>query len=207
MELVDAITRRRMVRAYRPDPVEPAVVDHLTDLARRAPSAGNCQGVDLLVLEGPDQVGAYWDVTLPAERRSGFRWQGLLVAPVLVVVAVRPGAYVERYAEPDKAATGLGAGTEAWPVPYWWVDAGAAIEHLLLGAVDAGLGACLFGLFDHEAAVAERFGVPSDRRLVATVSLGYPAAGDEGAGRSATRPRRALGDVVHRGVWRHTNGA
>ena len=38
-------------------------------------------------------------------------------------------------------------------MPYWWVDGGMAVEHLLLGAVDAGLGACFFGLFDHEPAV------------------------------------------------------
>lgn len=190
-----------MVRSFRPDPVPPEVVDDLCDLARRAPSAGNSQAVDLLVLEGADQVGAYWDVTLPAERRASFRWQGLLRAPVLVVVVVDPDAYVDRYAEPDKAVTGLGEGTERWPVPFWWVDAGAAIEHLLLGAVGAGLGACLFGIFDHEAAVANRFGVPDGRRLVATVALGHPDEGSDSPGRSAARPRRDLTDVVHRGGW------
>ena len=201
MQLTDAIRRRRMVRSYRPDPVDPALVDHLGDLARRAPSAGRSQGLDLLVLEGADQVGAYWDVTLPVERRASFRWQGLLRAPVLLVVAVRPDAYVERYGEADKAATGLGGGTGAWPVPYWWVDAGAAIEHVLLGAVEAGLGACLFGLFDHEGAVAERFGVPGDRRLVATIAVGHPDADGDEPGRSADRPRRGLGEVIHRGGW------
>lgn len=204
MELSDAIRRRKMVRSFRADPVAPATVDHLCDLARRAPSAGNSQGLDLIVLEGPDAVGAYWDVTLPGERRARFRWQGLLRTPLLVIVAVAPGAYVDRYAEPDKASTGLGVDAGSWPVPYWWVDAGAAIEHLLLGAVDAGLGACLFGLFEHERAVAEHLGVPSDRRLVATVAIGHPDD-DEQPGRSADRPRRTLDDVIHRGAWRHAN--
>ncbi len=199
MELTDAVRRRRMVRAFTSDPVDPAVVDHLCDLARRAPSAGNSQALDLLVLEGPEEVGRYWDVTLPAPRRASFRWPGLVSAPVLVVVAVRPEAYVERYAEPDKASAGLGAGVDAWPVPYWWVDAGAAVEHLLLGAVASGLGACLFGLFAHEVAVAEAFGVPSDRRLVGTIALGHPAADEPG--RSANRPRSELEAIVHRGSW------
>lgn len=199
MELTDAIARRRMVRAFGPEPVDPAVLDRLCDLARRGPSAGNAQAVELLVLDQPDQVAAYWDVTLPEPRRASFRWPGLVVAPALVVVATRPEAYAARYAEPDKVATGLGEGTDAWPVPYWWVDAGAAIEHLLLGAVDAGLGACLFGLFEHEAAVAEAFGVPADRRLVATIALGTPASARPG--RSQRRPRPPLDDVVHRGRW------
>lgn len=188
-----------MIRAFRDEPVHPAVVDALCDLARRAPSAGNSQGLDLLVLQGPDQVGAYWDTTLPEPRRAGFRWPGLVHAPVLVLVVTDPAAYVRRYAEADKAATGLGAGEGTWPVPYWWVDAGAAIEHLLLGAVDHGLGACLFGLFDHEPAVARAFGIPDGRRIAATIALGHPAPDEPG--RSAGRPRRGLDQVVHRGRW------
>ena len=201
MDLADLVRHRRMVRAFADDPVAPELVDHLCDLARRAPSAGHSQGLDLVVLEGQEQVGAYWDVTLPSARRAGFRWQGLVRAPVLLLVVVDPEAYVARYAEPDKAATGLGGGVASWPVPYWWVDAGAAIEHVLLGAVEAGLGACLFGLFDHEAAVAARFGVPTGRRLAATIAVGHPDPDADAPGRSADRPRRSLDEVRHRGGW------
>ena len=199
MEFVDTVRQRRMVRAFTDEPVDPGVVDQLCDLARRAPSAGHSQGTAFLVLDQPEVVGRYWDTTLAPHRRASFRWPGLLKAPVLVLVAVRPEAYTDRYAETDKAATGLGEGIEAWPVPYWWVDAGAAAEHLLLGAVDAGFGACLFGLFDHETAVATAFGVPDGWRLVATVALGRPTADEPG--RSAGRPRRPLDEVVHRSRW------
>lgn len=199
MEFVETVRRRRMVRAFTEEPVPPSVVDDLCHLARRAPSAGNSQAIAFLVLDRPSTTADYWDLTLPEPRRTSFRWPGLLRAPVLVVVAVRPATYVDRYAEPDKVATGLGDDAGAWSVPYWWVDAGAAIEHLLLGAVDAGLGACLFGLFAHEPAVVEAFGVPHDWRLVATIALGHPVA--DGPGRSADRPRRPLHEVIHRGCW------
>jgi nitroreductase len=193
-----------MVRAFgpdpaHPDPVDPAVVDALLDGARRAPSAGNTQAVRFLVLDTPAAVAGYWDLTLPTERRSGFAWPGLLVAPVLVVVLVDPGAYVARYAEPDKAATGLGQGPGEWAVPYWWVDAGAAIQDLLLGVVDAGLGGCLFGLFRHEEAVLRAHGVPAGWRAAGTVALGHPAPSRPG--RSAGRPHTPLGEVIHRGRW------
>ena len=188
-----------MVRAFTDEPVDPAVVDGLIDLARRAPSAGNSQGCAFVVLAGPEETARYWDVTLPAERRVSFRWPGLVAAPVLVVCLVRPDTWVERYAEPDKAPTGLGEGSDAWPVPYWWVDAGMAVEHLLLGAVDAGLGACFFGLFGHEPAVLAALGVPEGWRAVGTVALGHPAPDEPG--RSATRPRPALEEVLHRGGW------
>lgn len=194
-----------MVRAFTDEPVAPEIVDELIDLARRAPSAGNSQGWAFVVLTGQSETSRYWDVTLPADRRAGFRWPGLVVAPVVVVVLVRPDAWVERYAEPDKAATGLGEGTGEWPVPYWWVDAGMAVEHLLLGATEAGLGACFFGLFRHEPAVLAALGVPDGWRAVGAVALGHPAPDEPG--RSATRGRPRPDEVIHRGGWSIRTGA
>lgn len=188
-----------MVRAFSDESIDRTVIDRLCDLARRAPTAGNSQGVSFLVLDQPEDTERYWNCTLPPERRAGFRWQSLLNAPVLVVVTVNPESYVERYGEADKARTGLGEGTQAWSVPYWWVDAGAAAQNLLLGAVDLGLGACLFGLFEHETSVADVFGVPREQRLVATIALGHRVADEPG--RSSTRARRDLSQVVHRGRW------
>lgn len=194
------VTARRMIRTFTDDVVPPGLVDELVDLARRAPSAGNTQPWEFLVLEG-DDTARYWDVTMPEpDARSRFRWQGLLTAPVLIVPYIRPAAYVERYAEPDKDTTGLGVATSSWDVPYWWVDGGAAVEHLLLGATAAGLGACLFGQFEHEPAVRQAFGVPDDRRAVGTVALGWPSPDDE-PGRSASRRRPSLDEVIHRGRW------
>ena len=189
-----------MVRAFTPEPVDPATVDALVDLARRAPSAGHSQGWAFVVLEGEDETVAYWDASLPAPDRASFRWPGLVAAPVLIVALVRPDAWPERYREPDKLATGLGSGTDAWPVPYWWVDGGMAVEHLLLGATGAGLGACFFGCFEREAAVLAALGVPAGWRALGTVAVGHPAATDA-AGRSVARGRRPLTEVLHRAGW------
>lgn len=200
VELDRAVRRRRMVRSFEDRAVDPTVVDRICDLARRAPSAGNAQGTALLVLDQPSTTGRYWDLALPAERRAGFAWPGLLRAPVLVVVLVSAERYLSRYAEPDKAGSGLGRSAEDWPVPYWQVDGGMAVMALLLGAVDAGLGACFFGLFEHERAVLDAFGVPSGWRGLGTVALGHPDGADRPS-RSATRLRRSLDEVVHRGRW------
>jgi nitroreductase len=185
-----------MVRNFTADPVDEAVLARLLDTARRAPSAGNTQALDLVVLRGAVETQRYWSVTLPDP--TGFRWPGLLVAPVLIVPVVSPAAYTDRYAEDDKRATGLGA-EGAWPVPYWWVDGGMAVEHLLLGCVAEGLGACFFGQFDHEVAVLRALGVPSGRRALGTIALGHPAPDEPG--RSAGRPRRPADAVLHHGVW------
>jgi nitroreductase len=189
-----------MVRSFAARPVEPALVDRLVDLARRAPSAGNTRPWAFVVLEGPD-TARLWDVTLPPARRASFRWQGLLAAPVVVVPLVEPAAYPRRYAEADKAATGLGAGVGAWAVPYWWVDGGMAVQTLLLAATDAGLGALFYGLFEQEAAALAALGVPEGWRALGAVALGWPAGEAGPAGRSAGRPAPPREAVVHRGGW------
>ena len=194
MELHDALRKRRMVRAYeRGRPIPDEILLRVLDAARRAPAAGNSAQVDLLVIEDTE---AFWSLTF--RDRTTFRFQGLFDAPVVVVPIVDPGAYAERYSAPEKAHAGLGD-TDAWDPPYWWVDGGMAVGNLLLAAVDAGLGALLFGLFGHEAEVLEAFGVPAGRRALGAVTLGWPAPDESGA--SARRGRRSLDEVVHRGRW------
>lgn len=185
-----------MVRAFARSPIPDADLDRLLDLARRAPSAGNTQAVGFVVLDDPSLTDRYWKITLAGPKRERFRWQQLLDAPVLVLVTTEPDAYPRRYAESDKASTGLGESIDDWPIPYWYVDAGAVIQNLLLLALDAGLGACLFGPFDHEPAIRSEFELDSGTRITATIALGYPLTDEPG--RSSGRRRRSPDDVIRR---------
>ena len=205
MEHAEVVRARRMVRAYDPDrPVDDAVLARLLDAATRAPSAGNAQGRDLLVLRG-DALETYWRVTTEPDRAPDAWLRGMRTAPVLVLCLSDPARYVDRYAEPDKTgdaaapgAAARGRRPRAWPVPYWDVDTGMAALLLLLGAVDEGLGACFFGVpDDRHDAVRAAFGVPADRRPVGVVSLGHPAPDRRSP--SLRRGRRPLPDVVHEG--------
>lgn len=188
---------RHMVRSFTDRPIPPAELDQMLDLARRAPSAGNTSAIEFLVLDTSASVDRYWHTTLTEEKRARFRWTGLLTAPVLVIITTRPGAYVERYSEPDKARPGLGEQEAAWLQPFWWIDAGMVAQNLLLLATDRGWGASLFGLFDHEPTVRTTFTIPDDRRLVCTIAMGEPNKADE-PGRSVDRGRPPIDQITHR---------
>lgn len=191
-----------MPRSFSTAPVDSQLLDDLVDLASRAPSAGKTQGWHLVVLEGAD-TDLFWRHAFAAERRAGFRWPGLFDAPVIALPLADPDAYVARYSEADKAATGLGAGAEAWATPYWTVDASMALMTLLLAAEDAGLGTLLFAVFSGEAEVRAELGIPDGLQLLGAVALGWPArtAADLAPGASARRPRRSPSAIVHRGGW------
>jgi nitroreductase len=184
-----------MVRNFEARPVPPQVVERLVANARRGPSAGFTQGVELLVLDGPEQTAAYWDVSLPDVRRDRFRWNGLLRAPLLILVFCSKQAYVERYAEPDK---GIPAVDQRWATPFWHVDGAFAAMLVLLSAVDAGLGALFFAVF-HPDAVRRAFGVPEAYEPVGVIAVGYPLPDEPSP--SLARGHRPVEEVVHRGRW------
>lgn len=188
-----------MVRSFRADPVDPAVLDRILDAARQAPSAGFSQGVEHLVLVGPAETERFWACTFTPDQREGFRWQGLFAAPVIVVPMAHAATYLARYSEPDKEGSGLGESPAAWPVPYWLTDAAMAVENMLLAVVDEGLGALFFGIFGDVARLRTTFGVPGGYEPIGAIAIGHPAPDEPG--RSAARPRRSAGEVVHRGRW------
>jgi nitroreductase len=201
LELTEAIRRRRMVRSFQDRPLEPGVLDRILELASHAPSAGFAQGWELVVLEGVAQTARYWDVTLPEPGRTGFAYPGLLRAPVLIIPLAHAQAYVDRYAEPDKASRGLGTSAQDWPVPYWLVDTAMSAMLALLAAVDGGLGALFFGIFAHQAAVLAELGVPDGYQPIGAIALGYPDPDGDRPSPSLARGRRPLDQLVHRGGW------
>lgn len=202
-EFADVARRRRMTRSFSSRPLPEGTLERLVELASRAPSAGKTQGWHLIALEA-EQTAEFWDTTLPPMRRGRFKWQGLLEAPVILLPFADPKAYTDRYSEPDKAATGLGVGPDAWPAPYWTIDAAMAVMTLLLAAEDEGLGALFFGVFKGERELRQALGVPAGLDLLGAIALGYPAPADRpasSAGRSAGRPGRTPEQIIRRGGW------
>jgi len=197
MQLPEAVRSRRMVRAYQPDrPVPQRVLTGLLDLAIRAPSAGFSQGWDFLVLTRAEDREVFWAATTDPGQPPDAWLAGLRTAPALVVCLSDPQRYFDRYAEPDKGWTDRDP--DRWPVPYWDVDVGMAALILLLGAVDAGLAGCFFGVpAPHQPDLRAALDIPADRRIVGVVSLGHPAPDRRSP--SLRRGRRPLPEVAHAG--------
>ena len=200
MEFVRVVRTRHMTRSFSRTAVPRSTISELLDLAVRAPSAGKTQGWSVLVLENED-VKTFWDLSLPQEKRKNFSWPHLLDAPVIMLPFADAQAYADRYAEPDKSHTGLGASVEAWPTPYWTIDASFAVMTLLLGAHDMGLGSLFFAVFNGEEKVRAHFGVPDTQQLIGAIALGWPRDEKEREGRSASRKRRSADEVAHYGRW------
>jgi nitroreductase len=184
-----------MVRNYTDDPVDPAAVERILDTARRAPSAGFSQGQSFVVVTDHELRHRIADLAdEPAYIEQGFGpW--ISRAPVHVVVCVSEQVYRDRYDEPDKAASD---NAHDWPVPYWWVDAGATMMLLLLAVVDEGLAAGFLGSHAMPE-LKQELGIPPDVAPIGIVTIGRPAP-DRRSG-SLDRGRKTAGEVVHHERW------
>ncbi len=199
MEFQDVVRRRRMVRNYADEPVDPAIIDRALANATRAPSAGFSQGWGFLVLDTPADVRRFWELSTDGVDDPGAWLRGMMRAPVVVLPCSSKDAYLDRYAQPDKGWTDRDEAR--WRMPYWHMDAAKASLLILQTVTDAGLGACFFGVVaDREPALREAFGIPDAFDPVGVITIGHPAPGGS-AGSPASRPRTPWQDVVHRGRW------
>lgn len=194
-----------MVRTYSAEQVDPAVVKRMLSNALHSPSAGFSQGWAFLLLDRPAEVQRFWEATTTAAGNGQpdavpDSWlRGMRTAPVIIVPLSSKAAYLDRYAEPDKGWTDRDEAR--WPVPYWHIDTGMASLLILQTAVDAGLGACFFGIPPERVEpFRTEFGVPTDYTPIGAITVGHRGATAVGNG-SAQRGRRSTDEVVHHGSW------
>jgi nitroreductase len=196
MDFDDVLRRRKAVRNYLPDPIPRETIERIVARGRKAPSGGFSQGVRLVVITDQRtrrRIAELADEDADYVSRGFEPW--ISRAPVHIVLCTREDDYHERYRQPDKLQED---GTEIdWPVPYWHVDAGAAMMLLLLTAVDEGLAAGMFGVLDW-GPLKELLGIPGDVAPIAVVTVGKPAP--ELRKGSAKRGWKPLDEVVR---WEH----
>jgi nitroreductase len=178
--------------------VDREAIERIVRAAKRAPSAGYTQGQYLVVVTEPATRRAIAELSNEAEYvAEGFDpW--ISSAPAHIVVCINEHDYHRRYQEPDKLDE---AGNEIeWPVPYWWIDGGAALMLVLLAAVDEGLAAGFFG-FHRMSGLNGLLGIPPEVAPLGVVTIGHPAPDRRSS--SLNNRRKPLSRIAH---WERWNG-
>jgi nitroreductase len=197
MDFDDVIRSRRMVRNYADGPVPEESLDRIVDAGLRAPSAGNSRGYGFVVVTDAATRRAIAGLAGEEEYTSRGFDPWISRAPAHIVITTSEAIYRDRYREPDK----LGPDGEEmeWPVPYWWVDAGAAMMSILLAAVNEGLAAGFLGV--HALPDLGRLlQIPPTHVPIGVVTIGYPLPDRRSS--SLDRPQRPRDAIVHRERWR-----
>ncbi len=169
MDLFEVFQKRYSVRAYKPNPLPDEVLKRLLEAVNSAPSAGNLQAYEIIVVRDPKRK---WQLAQAA-------WGQWFIAeaPVVLVFVANPQRNRFRYGK---------RGEELYSLQ----DATIACTFAHLAAVALGLGSCWIGAFDDNV-VRQVVGVPATMRPVAILPIGVPADTPE------PKERRPLQDLVH----------
>jgi len=150
MTVTEAIRARRSIRKYKPDPVPPEHVKLMLEAAMVAPSAIN---------------GRPWEFAVLRDR--GLREQIVAVAPAAKPILEAPMAIL------------VSGKPECTPphIQFWQQDCGAAIQNLLLQALQLGYGTCWCGLYpilDRSQAVKALLQLKGDAVPLGVIAVGVP---------------------------------
>ncbi len=169
MDVFEAIKGRRSIRAFQNRDIPQETVDKLIDAARWAPSAGNIQPWEFIIVRKPE--------TKRKLAEAALEQTFIEEAPVVIVVCA------------DERRSSQGYGNRGKTL-YCLQDTAAAIQNIHLAAYALGLGTCWVGAFREDEA-RKILKTPDGVRPVAIIPIGYPAE------KPQPRSRRPVNQITH----------
>ena len=156
--MADIIRERRSIRRFTDQPMERDKLEEIIEAARWAPSWGNLQCCEIVIVEGAEEkkkLAGLLSAKNPASR-------AMENAPVLIAVCGRP------------EKSGYYKGKQITRYQHWFMyDLGLVSQNICLKACELGLGSVIVGSFDHPEA-EKLLNVPDGCELVALILIGYP---------------------------------
>ena len=150
MDAIEAILSRRSIRRYTPQRVTEEVIQQLLEAAMSAPSAGNEQPWQFIIITDRKRL----------DEIPRFHPFSDMLKEASVAIVVCGDQHREKYRD------------------HWVQDCSAATQNLLLAGHALGLGAVWVGLYPNEDRVARMrrlLGLPGHVIPLCLVPLGYPA--------------------------------
>ncbi len=183
----ELIRKRRTIRRYRQEPISRRLLEYLADCGRLAPSAANCQPLEFIIVDDPRRKNEIF---------SCLRWAAYIAPRGVPPEKERPTAYIVVLVNQQKSDWGAER------------DVGAAMENMILAALEEGIGSCWIGSVDREK-LRPALAIPETVQIDSVLALGY--VGESPVAEDLTDsikywkdksgvlhvPKRLLKDVIH----------
>ena len=171
--LKELLLNRRVVRNYLETNEEFPNLSDIPKLTIKIPTAGFSRGIEIISVENKKNIkklAIYANEESYLKKGYG-KW--LSNSKAIFLILINEQAYHERYKELDKQNQ---TSSSNWSVPYWYVDAGAAMMNCMLLVEETGLKSGFLGSHNMEIQkIKSLLGIPEDIEI-----LGFVTAGVEG---------------------------
>ena len=171
--LKELLLNRRVVRNYLETNEEFPNLSDIPKLTIKIPTAGFSRGIEIISVENKQNIkklAIYANEESYLKKGYG-KW--LSNSKAIFLILINEEAYHERYKELDKQNQ---TSSSNWSVPYWYVDAGAAMMNCMLLVEETGLKSGFLGSHNMEIQkIKSLLVIPEDIEI-----LGFVTAGVEG---------------------------
>lgn len=195
MDLIEAITTRKSIRAFKPDPVPKEVLEGLIEVSIRAPSSSNTQPWNFILVGGEamDRLkramvekfrsgapnAADFGLPTPSgiyrERRRAFMAQMYGSLGIDRDDEEKKNQWFEAMTWFFGAPNGIFLCLERSLTPWALVDAGLVMQNLLLVAHSYGLATCvIYRAALYPDLVRSLLNIPESKAIVCGIAIGYP---------------------------------
>lgn len=149
----EIMMKRRSIRRFQQKPIPFGVLEKLVNAARVAPSASNLQPLEYVVVDDKD---------LLPEVFTTLKWAGYIAPKGDPPEGEKPTAYVVVLVNKEISGSG------------YEKDVGAAVENILLAALEEGIGSCWIGSINKKR-LRKTLNMPHFLAIDSVIALGYSA--------------------------------
>lgn len=151
MSVYDLILKRRTIRRFKQDPIPRSILEKLVNAGRLAPSGANMQPLEFIVVDDPKLLGKVF---------ATLKWAAYIAPAGDPPPGKQPVAYIVVLINKNIKENGE-------------VDAAAAIENMILVALEENIGSCWLGSIQREE-LAKILNIPGNYKIDSVLALGYP---------------------------------
>jgi len=153
MNMYEAVTKRRSIRRFQDIPISRQILEECVNAARLAPSAANVQPLEYIIVD---------DGQLLPQVFSTLKWAAYISPAGDPPEDNRPKAYIIILRNRN-----IGVPSSAY-------DVGAAMENMILVALEDCIGSCPIASVDRDS-LRRILNIPGDYEIPLVLAFGYPA--------------------------------
>ena len=168
--LENLISNRKVVRNYKNVEVDLEKLKNIAKFSVKIPTAGFSRGIEILQVTNKQIIKNIAKQFKEQEyiKKGKPKWISNSVS--LFFILLNENAYHERYENPDKINT---INSKDWDIPYWYVDAGAAMMNCMLLIEEQKLQSGFMGLHNTSRdGMHEILDIPNTYKIIGMITAG-----------------------------------
>tara|TARA_B100000900_G_scaffold75743_1_gene60620 strand:+ start:1067 stop:1672 length:606 start_codon:yes stop_codon:yes gene_type:complete len=168
--LENLLNNRKVVRSYQKVKVDKNNLENIAKYAIKIPTAGFSRGIEILNTFDIEKIKIVSKIFNENYFKKNNQSPWISNSLGLFFLLINEDAYHKRYSSSDKKNA---VNSKEWDIPYWYVDAGAALMNCLLLIEEQGFASGFMGLHNIERnKIHDLFKIPSDYQIVGMVTAG-----------------------------------